>query len=98
MGLIAILLCNFANAENVPNWQGGADTSALVPIIIGFLIVICVVIIVFVYVFHSHSQRVHDRYDKELERLDRQLKDKQISEETYKDLKRELEKKYKWYT
>lgn len=102
LGVVIVLSCSYAIA--VPQgrwtseWSRGADTSGAVPIIIGFLLVMCIIIVIFFYFAHSYSQRVHDRYDRELERLDKQLKDKQISEETYRELKRDIERKYKRYT
>ena len=43
----------------------------------------------------GHDEQAHERYRQELERLNKQLKDKLISEDSYKELKRKLDKKYK---
>ena len=84
-------------AEEVIYETPGTRNEDVTLIILAILLVFTVIVICSAYAMHTHSQRVHDRYELELERLDKQLRDKVISEETYKELKRDLEKKYKWY-
>jgi len=99
IGLLTFILTYCVSASQ-PTWTKDVEdvTTPLTVTIIGMVIVIIVALLVMYYAVHTHTQRVHDRYDEELRRLDRQLKDKEISEDTYRDLKRDLEKKYRWYT
>jgi len=43
----------------------------------------------------GHDEQAHERYRQELERLNKQLKDKLISEDSYKELKKELDNRYR---
>lgn len=101
--LLFFLLCSCMCTAGPPtgrytsDWSGGANTSMAWSILIIFMLVVGAIAIFGFYMAHAHSQRIHDRYDQELERLDRQFKEKQISEERYYFEKKELSRKYKWY-
>lgn len=103
VGLLVFILSNCVSANQPTGkytspWTGGSNSSDLVPVLIIFFLALIVIVGIIVYFAHAQTQRVHDRYDEELRRLDGQLKDGHISEEAYKELKRNLEKKYKHYT
>ncbi len=69
----------------------------ITPILVGiFLLVIFVII--GTYIATATRWKSKERYTEELERLDKQLKDKQINQETHDELKRNFERKYKWFT
>jgi uncharacterized membrane protein len=93
------LLCSGIRADTITYIPGGSDTSsgALIAII-GILLIAALFLGLMFYGMHSYLQRTNNRYNQELERLDRQFKDGQISEETYRELKRDIERKYKWIT
>ena len=57
----------------------------------GFLLLIIIILIIWLTWFY-HKER--ERYEDALEDLERQLRDGLISEETYRALRLDLEKKY----
>ena len=63
------------------------------------LVFMIILVIVLFYMLQSyakgHDEQKHERYRQELSRLNKQLEDKLISEDSYKELIKELDKKYK---
>jgi len=64
--------------------------------LLAFMIILVIVIIFMLQSYaKGHDEQAHERYRQELERLNKQLEDKLISEDSYKELKRELDNRYK---
>jgi uncharacterized membrane protein len=64
--------------------------------LLAFMILLVIVIIFMLQSYaKGHDEQAHERYRQELKRLNKQLEEKQISEDSYKELKRELDEKYK---
>ena len=70
--------------------------SFVVPII---GIIVIVVVIWIIYELWKDDKEKTERYDKELESINKQLDNGKISEDTYKELRLIIDKKYKrkWY-
>jgi len=62
--------------------------------IIGIIIIIIVVIWI-IYELRKDDKEKTERYDKELESINKQLDNGKISEDTYKELRLIIDKKYK---